>query len=92
MEFAQKIRNSENSEQPTSKTNKFHGRFMGNIMKNIYALMKSRFIMYQFTCKCIFYGKHCCKSVASNLSDLCNIFVLFALNFITDKYYTKRHS
>jgi len=48
--------------------------------------------MHQFPCKCKFYGKYCCKSVTSNLSDLCDRFVLFSLNFIADKYYTMRHS
>jgi len=48
--------------------------------------------MYQFTCNYKLYGKRCCKSVTSNLSDLCDRFVLLVLNFITDKYYTMRHS
>lgn len=92
MEFAQNVRNSGNSENLTSQSDKIYGRFMGNIMKNNYALMKSRLIMYHFTFKYKLYSTHCCRSVTSNFNGLCDIFALFALKCITDKCYTVRHS
>jgi hypothetical protein len=92
MEFAQNVRNSRNSEHLTSQPNKIYGRFMGNIMKNNYALMESRLIMYHCTCKYKLYGTHCCRSVTSNYNGLCDIFALFALKCITDKCSTVRHS
>jgi hypothetical protein len=85
MDFTQNVRNSENAEQLTPQSKKIHGSFMGNIIKNNYALMKSRLIMYYFTCKYKFYGTHCCRSVTSNFSGLCDIFALLALKCITAK-------
>jgi hypothetical protein len=92
MKFAQNVCNSGNLEHLTSQSNKIHGRFMGNIIKNNYALMKSRLIMYHFTCKYKLYNTHCRRNVTSNFSSVCDIFALFALNCVTDKYYKMGHS